>query len=191
MIIGLVGKKHVGKDLTASFFEANDFVKLSFATTLKEAVKILFGWNDKQVNENKEIIDNNWNIAPREVLQLLGTDFLRLKLEDKLNKEIEFNGKKNKFSFHIKNLFLQNIELFKQNKNIIISDVRFIDEYNFIKWLGGKTIKINRNVESNEYSNHISETELDKINDFDFTIDNNFSIGHLNKIVNLIVENHC
>lgn len=191
MIIGLVGKKHVGKDLTASFFESNGFTKLTFATTLKESVKILFNWTDEQVNEDKELIDPNWDIAPREILQLLGTDFLRLKLENKLSKEIEFKGEKKDFSFHIKNLFLQNKKLFEEGKNIIISDVRFIDEYNFIKWLGGKTIKINRNVEKNEFSDHISETQLDQINDFDFTIENNFSIGHLNKIVNILVENHC
>lgn len=191
MIIGLVGKKNVGKDLVASFFESDGFTKLTFAKTLKEAVKILFNWNDKQVNEDKEIIDPNWNIAPREILQLLGTEFLRYKLGNKLSNEIEFKGKKKEFSFHIKNLFLQNKKLFDEGKNIIISDIRFKDEYNFIKWLGGKTIKINRNVKSNEYSNHISETELEKITDFDFTIDNNFSIGHLNKTINLLVENHC
>lgn len=191
MIIGLVGKKHVGKDLTASFFESNGFTKLTFATTLKESVKILFNWTDEQVNEDKEIIDPNWDIAPREILQLLGTDFLRLELENKLSNEIEFKGEKKDFSFHIKNLFLQNKKLFEEGKNIIISDVRFIDEYNFIKWLGGKTIKINRNVENNEFSNHISETELDNLDNFDFTIENNFSVGHLSKVVDLILENHC
>tara|TARA_Y200000002_G_C22393435_1_gene542520 strand:- start:92 stop:667 length:576 start_codon:yes stop_codon:yes gene_type:complete len=191
MIIGLVGKKNVGKDLVASFFESNDFIKLTFASTLKEAVKILFNWSDKQVNDDKEIIDPNWNITPREILQLLGTEFLRFKLDDKLSKEIEFKGNKKDFSFHIKDLFLRNIKLFNEDKNIVISDVRFIEEYNFIKWLGGKTVKINRNVKKNEFSYHISETQLDQINDFDFTIENNFSIGHLNKIVNILVENHC
>lgn len=190
MIIGLVGEKNVGKDLTASFFESNGFTKLTFSRTLKEAVKILFNWSDKQVNEDKEIVDPNWNIAPREILQLLGTEFLRFKLGNKLNNEIEFKGMKQEFSFHIKNLFLQNKKLFDEGKNIIISDIRFIDEYNFIKWLGGKIIKINRNIKCNEFSNHISETEIDNFKKYDFTIENNFSIGHLRKVVNLIVEDN-
>ena len=98
---------------------------------------------------------------------------------------------KRKIFLFILKIYSYKIKLFEEGKNIIISDVRFIDEYNFIKWLGGKTIKINRNVEKNEFSDHISETQLDQINDFDFTIENNFSIGHLNKIVNILVENHC
>ena len=119
MIIGLVGKKHVGKDLTASFFESNGFTKLTFATTLKESVKILFNWTDKQVNEDKELIDPNWDIAPREILQLLGTDFLRLKLENKLSKEIEFKGEKKDFSFHIK-IYSYKIKSYLKKEKILL-----------------------------------------------------------------------
>jgi hypothetical protein len=192
MIIGIVGKKNVGKDLVADLLVKKGFIKLSFASILKNAAKELFNWDDHQVNDDKEKIDPKWNITPREVLQLLGTEFLREKLGNKLNNEIEFNGNKKDFSFHVKNLFLKNKDIILSKKNIVISDIRFKDEYNFVKWIGGNILKINRNIEENEFSDHLSENNLDDTKDFDWIIDNNFSISHLQKTINLLInEDHC
>ena len=143
MIIGITGKKNVGKDLVDDFLVKKGFIKLTFSTILKNAAKELFNWNDHQVNADKEKIDPKWNITPTEVLKLLETKFLKENLGKKLNNQIEFCGNKKLFSFHIKNLFLKNKDLFLSKKNIVISDIRFKDEYNFVKWVGGKILKIN------------------------------------------------
>ena len=53
----------------------------------------------------------------------------------------------------------------------IIPDVRFRDETEMIKKLGGIIIKINRNTENNDNDKHISEC-IDNIKE-DYIIDNN------------------
>jgi len=59
------------------------------------------------------------------------------------------------------------------NKNIIISDCRFLNEFNFIKKQQWPIFRVKRNSEKN--MDHISEIDLDNIKDSEFTkiIDNN------------------
>ena len=190
VIIGLVGNKNVGKDTVADYFVKHGFKKITFASSLKKATGELFNWDERQLNEDKEIIDKNWGIAPRRILQILGTEFLREYCKDIIDTSISYNNEKKVFSYHIKKLFLDNKNDIIMNKNIIISDIRFLNEYNFVKWIGGKIIKINRNVKNNDFSNHKSEISVNNIKKFDYSIDNNFTLGHLYKTINLILENN-
>ena len=164
------------------------FKKISFATSLKKSLACLFNWDDEQLNNQKEIVDKDWDITPRRMCQLLGTEFLRFYCKDIINTKIIFKDEEKEFSYHIKKLFLDNKKNILNNENIIISDIRFQDEYDFVKMIGGITIKINRNVEKNIYSNHDSEININKMINFDYEIDNNFSLGHLYKTINLILE---
>jgi hypothetical protein len=51
-----------------------------------------------------------------------------------------------------------------QNCNIVITDGRFPDEIKYVKWMGGTVIKIERpSLKNNEYSNHTSENQIDKL----------------------------
>lgn len=83
-----------------------------------------------------------------------------------------------------------NILLSKLNhkdKNIVyvLSDVRFLNEYNTIKNLNGKVVLINRidkpKIEAGE--NHLSEVELDNIKDWDFEIVNEHKTDWEQKLV--------
>src|SRR5579863_3132559 len=50
VIIGITGRKRSGKDTVGNYLvEHYGFVKVSFADTLKEACKIIFGFSDEQV----------------------------------------------------------------------------------------------------------------------------------------------
>lgn len=63
----------------------------------------------------------------------------------------------------------------------LVSDARFINEFEAIKQAGGKLIKLTRSAES---SNHTSEQDFDSYNDFDYVLDNsapNFSILDLSR----------
>lgn len=190
MIIGILGNKNVGKDTLADYLVSTEgFKKVSFATNLKECLAVMFNWDSNNFSfENKEKNDPIWNVSPRKMLQLLGTEFLRDYCKDIIDCKIKFNGKEETFSYHIKKLFLDNIELFENDNNIVISDVRFPDELKFIQWMNGKIIKLERNnAEINQYNNHSSENYIDKL-EYDIKIANNFTKEHLYKTMNIYLE---
>lgn len=190
MIIGILGNKNVGKDTLADYLVSTEgFKKISFAKNLKKCLAVMFNWDDSIFSlENKEKKDSVWNVSPRKMLQLLGTEFLREYCKDIIDCKISFNDKEEVFSYHIKKLFLDNKELFDNNENIVISDVRFPNEVKFIKWLNGKIIKLERNdAIVNKFNNHLSENQVNNL-EYDVKIENNFTKEHLYKIINIYLE---
>ena len=187
VLIGIAGKKYSGKDTTADILVKSNFRKISFARNLKEILKVMFGWDDDVLENKKEEICKTWNVKPRKLLQLLGTDFLRYTCAEVIDNSFLINDEKVEFSYHIKKLFLDNKESFENNDDIVISDVRFPDEAKFIKKLNGIIIYINRDTEENDFSNHISENNFDKIK-YDYVINNDSTINNLGKRLNIILE---
>jgi len=202
MLIGLLGKKRSGKDTFADYCcEKYEYKKTAIAKPLKDISKILFNFTDEQLyGEKKEIIDENWGITPRRAFQFIGTDLIR----DKFGELIKDIGN----DFWIKHFEINYREM-KNNKNIIVSDIRFQNEVDMIKKLGGIIIKIerinknendenkndeNKNDENeNENKNkkndlHISENEIDEIISYDFLIKNNKSIVDYKKNIDLLFK---
>jgi hypothetical protein len=193
-IIGLCGLKGSGKDTVADMLVQNDnYIKVAFADFIKNALKELFDWDDLSFEQNKkEEIDPYWGVTPRKMCQELGTEFLRVHCKDMISTKfllpnnIEYEG-----SFHIKRLNKEICKYIAHNKNIniIFSDIRFQDELDYVKSLGGVIVKINRgNSNKNEFSDHISEKNIDSLQNIDYKIDNDSTIPDLVKKVNLIVE---
>jgi hypothetical protein len=172
-IIGLVGNKRVGKDTCADYLVSQGYIKLSFAHFLKESLKVLFDWDDESFNDdNKEKNDVYWGVSPRYMCQSLGTFLRNNIITDK--------------SFHIKRLDKVVKSLY--GLNIVFSDIRYQDELDYVKSLGGIIIKITRNsVQLNEYSNHQSETGIDKLINYDYHIKNNSTKEELfNELIKLL-----
>ncbi|VVU95160.1 hypothetical protein CPAV1605_885 [seawater metagenome] len=184
MIIGITGKKYHGKDMLADYLVSLGFIKYSMANPLKSGLKEFFGFNEKQVNgEEKEIIDPEWGVSPRQVMQFFGTEVMQLKIQE-LIPNIE------------RNFFVKRFNKFCQvnkGKNIVVADIRFQHEINFIKNNNGiiiKTFRSNANTEN--HNEHISEAGIDKLIGIDFEIQNNSSpevaFQRLNEIVEENVE---
>ena len=186
-IIGLLGRKRSGKDSSGEYLISKyNFTRYAFADPIKDILKILFDFSEEQLNNDKEKIDDRWNVSPREVLQQFGTEMCRNNLEKYLPKIKE---KMNNETIWIK-LFRIFFEKNK-DKDLIITDVRFLDEINAIKSLGGKIVKIERN--NLEYDGHSSEKDIDNYDDnlIDYKIDNNYTFDDLysqiDTIYNLII----
>lgn len=122
--------------------------------------------------------DGNDNNKPREFLQTMG-DKLRACRKDYLTKRL-----------------YEDIEIYKNEgiSNIVISDVRLIDEIEYFKSkedLDVITIRINcdngKRCLTNEEKCHITETELDNYSKFDYIIDNKFN-EELEIQINKILE---
>ena len=169
-IIILSGKARSGKDEVAdiicNLYKDKKVKKLSYAYYLKQYVKNISNWNGNE--EDK----------PRDLLQSIGIDLIKNKIDNKL----------------LIRRVIEDIEVYSYFYDIIvITDARLIDEVEDIKnkYSNAKSIRINRNIDNNlTYSQkeHVTETNLDNYNNFDYVIDNNNDYNNLEKEVNKILE---
>ena len=180
-IIAICGYKRSGKDTIAEYLTKNyKYNHYKITDKLREIVQILFNFNDNDYEINKEKIDNRWNITPRKMMQFIGTEVFQYKIQELLP-DI---GR----DFWIKSLLsdklLDNIK--KNNHKIVISDLRFIHEYENLKKLNIPfiVIKVTNNRIKN-IDNHVSETEHLKI-PINYEIKNNDSLEELYNNINEI-----
>jgi len=165
IIIGICGKKFNGKDTFADYFvNEHGFKKVSFGDSVKHSLQNIFGFSDNQLWGNeKETVDQYWNVSPREMMQFFGTELMRIQLGDK-------------FKNIGQNIWVMSLErkltdlLAKGYKKIIIPDIRFANEAEVIRKFNGTMIRIIReNVNSSDA--HTSENSSDEIV-VDHTVEN-------------------
>jgi hypothetical protein len=197
MIIGICGFIGSGKDTVADFLvNFHEFRRESFASTLKDSVAAVFGWDrtllegrTAEAREWREQVDPWWaerldmpTLTPRWVLQYWGTEVARKSFHD----DIWIASLENK--------------LRNSKDNIVISDCRFPNEIEAIKKANGVIVWVQRGalpewyddaVSANQGNNiGINAMKLRKIhasewawlgNEFDHVIDNNGTIDDLFK----------
>jgi len=188
-IILLSGPKRCGKDTFANYLETNHkYIHLKITTKLKECIKLLFDLNDNDLEEIKELVNPEWKITPRRMMQFIGTELFQYKIQ-----ELIPNIKRN---FWIKSLF--NNELINnltsiQDYRIVISDLRFIHELEEIKKINIPYCHIRINNPNLDYNRdeHISENELYQM-EYDFEIINNNDIYNyyykIDKMMNDLIK---
>jgi hypothetical protein len=197
MIIGICGFIGSGKDTVADFLvNFHEFRRESFASTLKDSVAAVFGWDrtllegrTAEAREWREQVDPWWaerldmpTLTPRWVLQYWGTEVCRRGFHD----DIWIASLENK--------------LRNSKDNIVISDCRFPNEIEAIKKANGIIVWVQRGalpewyddaVSANQGNNiGINAMKLRKIHasewawlgsEFDHVIDNNGTIDDLFK----------
>lgn len=183
-LIGFMGIKKSGKDTCADHLVQNyNYVKKSFSDPLKRACQELFLFTDDQTygsQEQKETPDPRWfGCTPRLALQYVGTDLLRDQLSN-IMPELGTNIFTHNFKLWYNHEIEQNPEL-----KVVVSDVRFANEVDFIHSLGGIVIKISRPNLTND-DQHLSETELQNIKSFDMEICNDLTLKELYEKINAI-----
>ena len=153
MIIGVCGFIGSGKDTIADYLtNFHGFRRESFASTLKDAVAQVFGWDrtllegrTKQAREWRERVDPWWaerlnmpTLTPRWILQYWGTEVCRAGFHD----DIWIASLENK--------------LRHSQDDIIISDCRFPNEIRAIKNADGCVIRVMRGPEPAWYDSAVS-----------------------------------
>lgn len=164
MLIGLSGKKGVGKNEVANlinFYSPKPLAERRFAETIKKMVAVLLDCPVTRL-ESQEFKEDavDWlNTTPRFLLQSIGTEWGRKLIRD----DIWVRALLSQYRPH--------------EDHWIVTDVRFPNEVWGIKERGGVVIRIERETGSND--GHPSETSLDNYTGWDYVIDNNSSLGAL------------
>jgi len=139
MIIGICGLIGSGKGTVGDILVEQGYKKVSFADKLKDGVATIFGWDRAMLEGDtdesrtwREQTDEFWSnetkmeVTPRLVLQLFGTDCLRNGFYDGVWVSL------------LKKYILDN------PGDYVIPDVRFRNEQNMIRELGGKVWQVKR-----------------------------------------------
>ena len=200
MIIGICGLIGSGKGTVGDILVEQGFTKVSFADKLKDGVATIFGWNRAMLEGDtdesrhwREVQDNFWTqetgrkITPRIVLQEFGTECMRDGFDDSIWVSL------------LKKQMLDN------PGDYVVPDVRFRNEQDMIRELGGEIWRVQRGdvpewygcamldntTGSNlmeSYDVHVSEYKwIDINNKFNTTIYNNSTIENLKeRVVDLI-----
>ena len=141
MIIGIMGFIGSGKDTVADYLaNIHQFRRESFASTLKDSVAAVFGWDrtllegrTRQSREWRETVDPWWanrlnlpQLTPRWVLQQWGTEVVRKSFHD----DTWIASLENKIR--------------KITDDVVISDCRFVNEIQAIRNQGGIVVRVTR-----------------------------------------------
>ena len=133
-VIGLTGAAGSGKDTAADILrEKHRFIKLSFAEPLYEMMSIVARRPVDVLRErfNKEGLIPGIGASPRKLGQTLGTEWGR----NMINQNLWIN--------HLDGR-LEDIEKHTGLKGLVISDVRFQNEVDYVHSLGGEVWRIER-----------------------------------------------
>lgn len=139
MIIGICGLIGSGKGTVADILVEQGFTKVSFADKLKDGVATIFGWDrallegdTDESREWREQADDFWTketgriITPRIVLQEFGTECMREGFDNGVWVSL------------LKKYLLDNPGYY------VVPDVRFRNEQNMIRDLGGEIWQVKR-----------------------------------------------
>lgn len=175
-IIALCGYKRCGKDFASEHIvESYDYLHYKLANKLKKIVKELFDFDDEQIEGNKkETADSTWGISPRHAMQYIGTDVF----QHHMNNLIPGIDR----TFWVRTL----VNEIKKNKpeNVVISDMRFMHEYEYIKKhlesYRLTVVKIDNDNRTHDDA-HVSEKSFNEI-PFDHVVTNSFDSQFLTNI---------
>ena len=200
MIIGLVGFIGSGKGTVGDIFESHGYIKDSFAKPLKDACSMMFGWTRELIEGDTEVSrkwreepDTFWSekfdysFTPRYALQLMGTEAGR-------------------------NVFHQDIWVMSllnraKGKDVVVTDVRFKNEIEYIQNNGGRIVRVKRGDEPEWYTlakdaadgfssaimgmkdKGIHQSEWDWVgSEFNYTIYNNGTLDELGNEVEKVLQ---
>lgn len=164
-IIGIAGKARSGKDTIANYlWREYGFTRLAFADPVKLAAQQMFGLSHDQTWEDsyKEVEIPFWGMSPRRMFQLLGTEAGR-----------------NVFGHDLWIKRLAYSMSILPADDIVVPDVRFNDEADFIRSQGGLVVHLERpDGKAIEHASHASEAGVERKAE-DWTLFNQGTLGDL------------
>ena len=181
-LICIVGNIGSGKSTAGNILKKYGYEEITFANPVKE-IGLILGFEHKELygsQEDKLKINEFWGVSGREFMQKFATNVMRNELHKHIN--MNMDGK----TIWVRLCEKKIIQMLKENKKILVSDGRFIDEINMIKQYNGTIIKLERN---NLYDlNHESESYISNI-PYDTIINNNGTLDELEQSIKKVIIN--
>lgn len=182
ILLGLSGKAGSGKSEVAKYLvNKYYFTEIKFAGPLKEdlskMLEIPMSIIDPETLENRKIRDTKiiepWGMTIREMLQKIGTDCFRK-------------------NFHEKFWIIRLDKLIKKRfygKRLVISDVRFRNEIDYVIESGGHIFKVLRNAwPGMNPDEHQSEMDLDEYDYPCFILENYTTFERLYERIDILIR---
>ena len=193
VLIGISGLIGSGKGAVADILvDQYGFTKMSFADSLKDATSAIFGWprhllegDTVESREFRETVDPLWTsnmkdrwseVTPRLILQKIGTEAMR----DGIHQDIWIH------SLHKKLME-------SKFQNFVIPDVRFHNEFSFIRKMGGFNVRVKKGKDPSWFYTACMQNSLGRTNQWDMNRD--FSDVHVSEWasvgekVDIVIEN--
>lgn len=156
-VVGFTGYSQCGKDTAASFLTERGWTRLAFADALRDSVYrlnplVLTGAGIKNVRVQDIVDDIGWDVAKveypeiRQLLQRMGTEVGR-----------DLYGE----NFWVDRVLAQ-IKALSQYSHYVVTDVRFPNEVDAVRSVGGKVFRIYREGVG-AVNTHISDTGVDDL----------------------------
>lgn len=159
MLIGLAGPAKSGKDTVAAHVAPLfGLERYAFAQPIKRAIQVMFGLTDRHTDGDlKEVVLPVYGCTPRRLMQTLGTEWGRDTIDSRLWTKIA-------------GCRWEQCKREGSSNGLLITDVRFDNEAQFIRDNGGIVVHILRPVRETVEA-HVSEQSL-TIQPQDWTIGN-------------------
>lgn len=161
-LIGITGKAQSGKDSIAKhLWSQHGFTRIALADPLKLAAQQMFALSRDQTwaDEVKEDVIPYWGLSPRQIFQLLGTE-----------------AAKNAFGPDIwVKRWARSYNILADTDNVVVPDVRFDVEAEYLRSRGGVIIEVKRGTGLNgSTGSHASELGLSTLPDFSLSNEGSF-----------------
>jgi len=169
LFIGLTGLAGSGKDTACDEIKkilsdkGISVYSFALADPLKQAASVLFGVDVNHFYTNKQDMCNQWGITYRTMLQQLGTEFAREKIDP---------------DFWTKRADIVYNELLDINPDVVLcTDVRFNNEARWVSGRKGYIVEIQRGVSllDGAENQHASEAGIDP-DHVNYIVDNNATV---------------
>jgi hypothetical protein len=179
-LIGLTGPARCGKTTAARIIKDQfGWFEFAFADTIRDMLSVGMQWDRRTFNGyDKEKVDEMHQVSPRKAMQTLGDwgraihpDFwIRITADDILRHKARFEAKWP-----------------RSWPGVVISDIRFENEAEFVRAAGGIVLHIHRE-KTAPVRSHISEQGI-QLRSGDFSVPNNGTIEDLTKRLGDITGN--
>lgn len=196
-LIGIHGHAGVGKDTIGAYLQYNycNVYGESFADPLKEACAWAFGLDRDDFDDPdlKNVVNEYWGVSPRAMAQFVGTEMFRTIVAQLLKGTGD-----NFWIYRLAGRLTGALNEYKTTPYtpgdcVIIRDVRFQNEYDWIVANEGIVIHVTRPGHTGNVgiSNHASEAGISFTTpEATFHVSNDSTLEHLYEQVDAIVGNH-
>ena len=178
-VFGITGRKQHGKDTVTRELVLKGYELLRFADPLKNMLRAFYETMEVPSADIERRIEGDLKEVPciylngktpRHAMQTLGTEWGR----GLIHEDLWVDSRMRRAAGRSK---------------VVISDVRFPNECATVKRLDGKIVRVDasKRVAFNEFSNHLSETQIDAL-PADVEIDNNGTRFELSCAVQMLTD---